>query len=173
VMSSNMVRCTSLSPPAPSSTRAPPMASTWVRTSWHELGRVARGGGKAFWQCAHLIKEDDGGLLAAGQLEDLPHHSCPLQPHPHTNRPLWTGGRAQYAAQRKPNKASRHTSPTYFCTNSLPMTRMKAASVRLATARAQSCRGRPRAENHSAVRAEQHGQGVGANATVFPVPGGP
>ena len=38
------------------------------------------------------------------------------------------------------------TSPTYFWTNSEPITRMKQASVRLATARAQS---------------------------VFPVPGGP
>ena len=32
----------------------------------------------------------------------------------------------------------RAPSPTYFCTSSLPMTRMKHASVRLATARASS-----------------------------------
>ena len=32
----------------------------------------------------------------------------------------------------------RAPSPTYFCTSSLPMTRMKQASVRLATARASS-----------------------------------
>ena len=36
----------------------------------------------------------------------------------------------------KSSRTIRAPSPTYFCTSSLPMTRMKHASVRLATARA-------------------------------------
>ena len=46
----------------------------------------------------------------------------------------------------KSSRTMRAPSPTYFCTSSEPMTRMKHASVRFATARAES---------------------------VFPVPGGP
>jgi len=49
-------------------------------------------------------------------------------------------GRQQNAHPQKSIKGadnmSRLTSPTYFCTSSEPMTRMKHASVRLATARA-------------------------------------
>mmetsp|Transcript_35023 Transcript_35023/g.77935 ORF Transcript_35023/g.77935 Transcript_35023/m.77935 type:complete len:377 (-) Transcript_35023:315-1445(-) len=77
---SNMVRCTSLSPPAPSSKRAPPMASTSSKNTMH-----------AFFE-----------------------------------RAIW-----------KSSRTIRAPSPTYFCTSSLPMTRMKHASVRLATARAR------------------------------------
>ena len=49
-------------------------------------------------------------------------------------------------ASWKSSRTIRAPSPTYFCTSSLPSTRMKVASVRFATARAES---------------------------VFPVPGGP
>mmetsp|Transcript_28603 Transcript_28603/g.71187 ORF Transcript_28603/g.71187 Transcript_28603/m.71187 type:complete len:236 (-) Transcript_28603:583-1290(-) len=86
---SSIVRCTSLSPPAPSSKRVPPIASTSSRKTMH-----------AFFE-----------------------------------RAIWNSSRT-----------IRAPSPTYFCTSSLPITRMKHASVRLATARA---------------------------ASVFPVPGGP
>mmetsp|Transcript_12487 Transcript_12487/g.31710 ORF Transcript_12487/g.31710 Transcript_12487/m.31710 type:complete len:216 (-) Transcript_12487:765-1412(-) len=86
---SSIVRCTSLSPPAPSSNRAPPMAST----------------------------------------------SSKKMMHARLDRAIW-----------KSSRTMRAPSPTYFCTSSLPITRMKHASVRLATARA---------------------------SRVFPVPGGP
>jgi hypothetical protein len=89
LMSSNIVRCTSLSPPAPSSKRAPPMASTSSKKIMH----------------AFLLR-----------------------------------------AISNSSRIIRAPSPTYFWTSSEPITRMKVASVRLATARAQS---------------------------VFPVPGGP
>ncbi|EDK41427.2 conserved hypothetical protein [Meyerozyma guilliermondii ATCC 6260] len=89
VINSNMVLCTSLSPPAPSSKRAPPMASTSSKKIMH-----------AFF----------------------------------------------VSAISKSSRTISAPSPTYFCTNSEPMTRMNVASVSLATARAQS---------------------------VFPVPGGP
>mmetsp|Transcript_11867 Transcript_11867/g.30986 ORF Transcript_11867/g.30986 Transcript_11867/m.30986 type:complete len:395 (+) Transcript_11867:285-1469(+) len=86
---SSIVRCTSLSPPAPSSKRAPPTASTSSKKTMH-----------AFFE-----------------------------------RASW-----------KSSRTIRAPSPTYFCTSSEPITRMKHASVRLATARA---------------------------ARVLPVPGGP
>mmetsp|Transcript_7571 Transcript_7571/g.24890 ORF Transcript_7571/g.24890 Transcript_7571/m.24890 type:complete len:268 (+) Transcript_7571:424-1227(+) len=86
---SNIVRCTSLSPPAPSSKRVPPIASTSSRKTM-----------QAFF-----------------------------------DRAIWNSSRTMRAP-----------SPTYFCTNSEPITRIKHASVRFATARATS---------------------------VFPVPGGP
>mmetsp|Transcript_27584 Transcript_27584/g.47235 ORF Transcript_27584/g.47235 Transcript_27584/m.47235 type:complete len:361 (-) Transcript_27584:175-1257(-) len=86
---SSIVRCTSLSPPAPSSKRVPPIAST------------------------SSMKTMQAFLLRA----------------------IW-----------KSSRTIRAPSPTYFCTSSEPMTRMKHASVRLATARA---------------------------ASVLPVPGGP
>ena len=89
LMSSNIVRCTSLSPPAPSSKRAPPMASTSSKKIMH----------------AFLLR-----------------------------------------AISNSSRIIRAPSPTYFWTSSEPITRIKVASVRLATARAQS---------------------------VFPVPGGP
>lgn len=89
LINSNIVRWTSLSPPAPSSNRAPPIASTSSKKMMH-----------AFFCLA--ISKSSRTILAP--------------------------------------------SPTYFCTNSEPITRMKVASVRLATARAQR---------------------------VFPVPGGP
>lgn len=41
-------------------------------------------------------------------------------------------------AMVKSSRTMRAPSPTYFCTSSEPMTRMKHASVRLATARADS-----------------------------------
>mmetsp|Transcript_945 Transcript_945/g.2027 ORF Transcript_945/g.2027 Transcript_945/m.2027 type:complete len:216 (-) Transcript_945:688-1335(-) len=78
---SSIVRCTSLSPPAPSSKRAPPMASTSSKKTMH----------------AFLL------------------------------RAIWKSSRTILAP-----------SPTYFCTSSLPMTRMKHASVLFATARADS-----------------------------------
>ena len=81
LINSNMVLCTSLSPPAPSSNRAPPMASTSSKKMMH-----------AFF-------------------------------------PL---------AISNSSRTIRAPSPTYFCTSSDPITRMKVASVRLATARAQS-----------------------------------
>lgn len=84
-----MVRCTSLSPPAPSSKRAPPTASTSSKKTMHAFLE------RASWNNSRTI---------------------------------------------------RAPSPTYFCTSSEPITRMKQASVRLATARA---------------------------ASVLPVPGGP
>mmetsp|Transcript_206 Transcript_206/g.421 ORF Transcript_206/g.421 Transcript_206/m.421 type:complete len:216 (+) Transcript_206:1078-1725(+) len=77
---SSIVRCTSLSPPAPSSKRAPPIASTSSKNTM------------------------------AAFLE----------------RAIWNSSRTMRAP-----------SPTYFCTSSEPMTRMKQASVRFATARAQ------------------------------------
>mmetsp|Transcript_383 Transcript_383/g.989 ORF Transcript_383/g.989 Transcript_383/m.989 type:complete len:216 (-) Transcript_383:337-984(-) len=86
---SSIVRCTSLSPPAPSSKRAPPMAST----------------------------------------------SSKKMRHAFLDRAIWNSSRTMRAP-----------SPTYFCTSSDPITRMKHASVLLATARA---------------------------SRVFPVPGGP
>mmetsp|Transcript_56476 Transcript_56476/g.129690 ORF Transcript_56476/g.129690 Transcript_56476/m.129690 type:complete len:324 (+) Transcript_56476:337-1308(+) len=86
---SSIVRCTSLSPPAPSSKRVPPMASTSSRKTMHAFLE------RAIWNSSRTI---------------------------------------------------RAPSPTYFCTSSDPMTRMKHASVRFATARA---------------------------ASVLPVPGGP
>mmetsp|Transcript_34712 Transcript_34712/g.76349 ORF Transcript_34712/g.76349 Transcript_34712/m.76349 type:complete len:225 (+) Transcript_34712:222-896(+) len=86
---SSIVRCTSLSPPAPSSKRVPPIASTSSRKTMH-----------AFLE-----------------------------------RAIW-----------KSSRTMRAPSPTYFWTSSEPITRMKQASVRFATARA---------------------------ARVFPVPGGP
>mmetsp|Transcript_12085 Transcript_12085/g.40416 ORF Transcript_12085/g.40416 Transcript_12085/m.40416 type:complete len:260 (-) Transcript_12085:488-1267(-) len=86
---SSIVRWTSLSPPAPSSNRVPPIASTSSRKTMH-----------AFFE-----------------------------------RAIW-----------KSSRTMRAPSPTYFCTSSEPITRMKHASVLLATARA---------------------------ASVFPVPGGP
>lgn len=89
LINSNIVRWTSLSPPAPSSKRAPPMAST---------------SSKKIMQ-AFLLR-----------------------------------------AISKSSRTIRAPSPTYFWTSSEPITRMKVASVRFATARAQS---------------------------VFPVPGGP
>jgi hypothetical protein len=89
LMSSNIVRWTSLSPPAPSSKRAPPMASTSSKKMMH----------------AFLLR-----------------------------------------AISNSSRIIRAPSPTYFWTSSEPMTRINVASVRLATARAQS---------------------------VFPVPGGP
>ena len=89
LINSNIVRWTSLSPPAPSSNRAPPIASTSSKKMI-----------QAFFCLA--ISKSSRTILAP--------------------------------------------SPTYFCTNSEPMTRMNVASVRLATARAQR---------------------------VFPVPGGP
>mmetsp|Transcript_22450 Transcript_22450/g.52100 ORF Transcript_22450/g.52100 Transcript_22450/m.52100 type:complete len:390 (-) Transcript_22450:224-1393(-) len=76
---SSIVLCTSLSPPAPSSKRAPPMASTSSKKTMH----------------AFLL------------------------------RAIWNS-----------SLTMRAPSPTYFCTSSLPMTRIKHASVRLATARA-------------------------------------
>mmetsp|Transcript_37205 Transcript_37205/g.91581 ORF Transcript_37205/g.91581 Transcript_37205/m.91581 type:complete len:377 (+) Transcript_37205:303-1433(+) len=78
---SSIVRCTSLSPPAPSSKRAPPMASTSSKKTMQ----------------AFLL------------------------------RAIWNS-----------SLTMRAPSPTYFCTSSLPMTRMKHASVLLATARADS-----------------------------------
>ncbi|KAI7724276.1 26S protease regulatory subunit [Hortaea werneckii] len=81
VMSSSMVRWTSLSPPAPSSKRAPPTASISSKKMMH----------------AFFVR-----------------------------------------AISKSSRTMRAPSPTYFCTSSEPMTRMKVASVRLATARAQS-----------------------------------
>mmetsp|Transcript_39102 Transcript_39102/g.92524 ORF Transcript_39102/g.92524 Transcript_39102/m.92524 type:complete len:382 (+) Transcript_39102:527-1672(+) len=78
---SSIVRCTSLSPPCPSSCRAPPIASTSSKKTM-----------QAF-----------------------------------LDRAIWNSSRT-----------IRAPSPTYFCTSSLPMTRMKQASVRLATARAES-----------------------------------
>mmetsp|Transcript_20664 Transcript_20664/g.41622 ORF Transcript_20664/g.41622 Transcript_20664/m.41622 type:complete len:203 (+) Transcript_20664:191-799(+) len=86
---SSIVRCTSLSPPAPSSNRAPPIASTSSKKTMHAFLE------RAIWNSSRTI---------------------------------------------------RAPSPTYFCTSSLPITRMKHASVLFATARAES---------------------------VFPVPGGP
>ena len=80
VMSSSMVRWTSLSPPAPSSNRAPPMASISSKKMMH----------------AFFVR-----------------------------------------AISKSSRTMRAPSPTYFWTSSDPMTRMKVASVRLATARAQ------------------------------------
>mmetsp|Transcript_21190 Transcript_21190/g.63480 ORF Transcript_21190/g.63480 Transcript_21190/m.63480 type:complete len:219 (+) Transcript_21190:166-822(+) len=78
---SSIVRWTSLSPPAPSSKRAPPIASTSSKKMM-----------QAFLE-----------------------------------RAIWNSSRTMRAP-----------SPTYFCTSSLPITRMKQASVRLATARASS-----------------------------------
>ncbi|AOW26195.1 conserved hypothetical protein [Candida albicans WO-1] len=89
VINSNMVLCTSLSPPAPSSNSAPPMASTSSKNIIH----------------AFLV------LAISNNSRTI---SAP--------------------------------SPTYFCTNSDPMTRINVASVSLATALAHN---------------------------VFPVPGGP
>lgn len=89
LMSSNMVLCTSLSPPAPSSNRAPPTASISSKKMMH-----------AFFVLA--ISNNSRTILAP--------------------------------------------SPTYFCTNSDPITLMNVASVLLATALAHR---------------------------VFPVPGGP
>mmetsp|Transcript_71849 Transcript_71849/g.150118 ORF Transcript_71849/g.150118 Transcript_71849/m.150118 type:complete len:247 (-) Transcript_71849:637-1377(-) len=86
---SSIVRCTSLSPPAPSSNLAPPMASTSSKKTM-----------QAFLE-----------------------------------RAIWNNSRTILAP-----------SPTYFWTSSLPMTRIKHASVLFATARAER---------------------------VFPVPGGP
>jgi hypothetical protein len=79
LISSSMVRCTSLSPPAPSSKRAPPMASISSKK------------------------------IRQAFLERAISNS---------------------------SRTMRAPSPTYFCTSSEPITRMKHASVRLATARA-------------------------------------
>mmetsp|Transcript_20111 Transcript_20111/g.52208 ORF Transcript_20111/g.52208 Transcript_20111/m.52208 type:complete len:201 (+) Transcript_20111:198-800(+) len=81
LMSSSIVRCTSLSPPAPSSKRAPPTASISSKKIRH-----------AFFD----------------------------------------------RAISKSSRTMRAPSPTYFWTSSDPITRMKQASVRLATARALS-----------------------------------
>lgn len=89
LINSSIVRCTSLSPPAPSSKRAPPTASISSKKMM-----------QAF--LLRAISNNSRTILAP--------------------------------------------SPTYFCTSSDPITRMKVASVRLATALAHS---------------------------VFPVPGGP
>lgn len=61
---------------------------------------------------------------------------------------LWRPGRPPAAL----------TSPTYFCTSSLPMTLMKQASVRLATARASSVFPVPAAQQHQQPRQQQHQQ---------------
>lgn len=45
---------------------------------------------------------------------------------------------SQLRSQLEPERRDAITSPTYFWTSSDPITRMKQASVRLATARAQS-----------------------------------
>lgn len=60
-----------------------------------------------------------------------------VQPHLNTDETKPQGG--WHAAQMLDGMALWSlTSPTYFCTSSLPMTLMKHASVRLATARASS-----------------------------------
>ncbi len=84
----------------------------------------------------------------------LPHMKEQMQHYKAAAQHSWTCPRRVSAALRtffdlaiwKSSRTMRAPSPTYFCTSSLPMTRMKQASVRLATARASS---------------------------VFPVPGGP
>uniref|UniRef100_A0A2M3ZKK8 Uncharacterized protein n=1 Tax=Anopheles braziliensis TaxID=58242 RepID=A0A2M3ZKK8_9DIPT len=81
LINSNIVRCTSLSPPAPSSNRAPPIASISSKNIR-----------QAFFE----------------------------------------------RAISNSSRTIRAPSPTYFCTSSEPITRMKHASVRLATARAHS-----------------------------------
>ena len=81
LISSNMVRCTSLSPPAPSSNRAPPTASISSKNMMQ----------------AFLARAISNSSLTM-----------------------------------------RAPSPTYFCTSSEPITRIKQASVRFATARAHS-----------------------------------
>eukprot|EP00732_Lithocolla_globosa_P001091 Lithocolla_globosa_v1_NODE_485_length_3924_cov_498.966658.p4 type:complete len:119 gc:universal NODE_485_length_3924_cov_498.966658:368-724(+) len=81
LINSNIVRCTSLSPPAPSSKRAPPTASISSKKIM-----------QAF--LLRAISNNSRTILAP--------------------------------------------SPTYFCTSSEPITRMKVASVRFATARAHN-----------------------------------
>ena len=61
----------------------------------------------------------------------------------------------------KSSRTIRAPSPTYFCTSSLPITRMKHASVRLATARASSVFPVPAHASHpEPLVAAQHGQTI-------------
>ena len=151
LISSSMVRCTSLSPPAPSSKRAPPTASisskkmtqAFFVLAISKSSRIIRAplilGGK---NCTHVSKymgRISTTEAAASILEVL---GVPM---------LWAAAEiirmaGQSTRVRIATSSAQLTSPTYFWTSSEPMTRIKQASVRFATARALS---------------------------VFPVPGGP
>lgn len=127
-------------PPAPSSKRAPPMASISSKntrqafferaicnktarsqTTPHPASRLSRQ--------AYCARQDMTPRAPVSILETKELFSCPGQCE--TNSPTC-------AHTWKSSRTMRAPSPTYFCTSSLPMTRMKQASVLLATARASS-----------------------------------
>lgn len=90
-----------------------------------------------------FIEEDEASLLGPGHLKQLPNHPSSLKRKP---IPLATPELCSQCDAVDVYSTAILTSPTYFWTSSEPMTLMKQASVRLATARAHR---------------------------VFPVPGGP
>jgi len=70
LISSSIVRCTSLSPPMPSSKRAPARNASVSRT--HSAPRTPTADG------VDLVEEDEAGLLGARHLEQLAHHARAL-----------------------------------------------------------------------------------------------
>ena len=108
--SSSMVRCTSESPPDPPSMRDDPIESI------------------------SSMKMIDGACSLP-----RPHRPVP----PSSARPATTSGvgarfaRPPYRAITNSSRTMREPSPMYFCTSSLPETRIKVQSVWCATARAR------------------------------------
>ena len=161
---SSMVRCTSLSPPAPSSNRAPPMASICGKRQTSDTSaatgvcsRAATSKFSRLFSC--LLSYKSGYHQAQTVNDDSGVTSSKKMRQAFLERAIWNSSRTMRAP-----------SPTYFCTSSLPMTRMKQASVRFATARASSVLPVPAPQRLAEVRhavMHAHCCGGGHQASAF------